>query len=123
MEILNLTAVAGFLAILVAALTAMKLVSENFERFTTSFRRWRDRRNKPKYILVPTPEELAKFSVQEPQRHYPSARELELEQREALLAALWTSGQMRVVPIMIVFICAFALIGGRLVYLGFSSPG
>lgn len=121
MNELNATTLAGFLALLIAILTVLKLISENLERTMASFRRWRDSRKRPKYILIPTAEELARYSVQEPQRHVMDNHEIGRELERQARRLLWTHAQMRVVMIMVTFALLFAAIGFRLLYLGLAG--
>ncbi|WP_202330037.1 hypothetical protein [Mesorhizobium sp. L-8-3] len=121
MNELNATALAGFLALLIAILTVLKLISENLERTTASFRRWRDSRKRPKYILIPTAEELARYSVQEPQRHAMSARDLECELKGQANQLIWTHAKTRVALVMVTFALLFAALGIRLLYLGLAG--
>lgn len=116
-----LTAAAGVIALMVAILTTLKLLSENFEKMLAAYSRWRDKRNRPRYILMPTLEELAKYSVKEPDRQYPSKKDIEKLETEKMQRSLDVRKKIRILLVWTMFAIMFASIGVRLLYLGLLS--
>lgn len=119
MEILNLATVAGFVTLLVAVLTAMNLFADNFERIMQALHKWRISKRKPTYILIPTVEEIARYSVKTPQRELVDTREISHDELAEILHEREIV-KIRITMVAVVFYILFISIGLRLFYIGIS---
>lgn len=81
---------------------------------------------KPRYILVPTPEELAKYCEKSFDSHK-ITRDEEYEERSYILVRFQrrftATSRSRVRVLYHFFLCVFALFGARLLYLGLMRDG
>lgn len=121
MSALGLSTIAGAIALMIAVLTALKLISENFQHWSRAFQTWRDRWRKPKYVLLPTVEELAQYSVKTAVRIQMSPGEVLEERRATAEHAILTRGQIRIYSVLVLFASMYAAIGLRLLYLGIEG--
>ena len=112
------TTLAGVIALLVAFLTALKLLSENFEKILGVYGRWQDKRKRASYILIPSAEELARYSIKEPDRHYPLPEDIDADARARHISREGRLANARMISLMVVFSILFGIIGSRLIYVG-----
>lgn len=118
---LSLTLVSTIAAIagaLTAAFTVLKLFTSGIEYLAASFEKARQRRNKRTYILLPTIEEIARYSPKLPDRFEPTKKEV--AEYEALVKERYTHRVMSVRIGMLIFAFGFCYtaILLKLVYLG-----
>lgn len=111
-------AAAGAFVALFAVLSALTGAVEYILSLVRRFQAWRHRRT---YILIPTIEEIAKFSVKEPDLHRPSARDKFEEARRRWIQYDERIKQLRVSMLIFSFAVLFFIIFLRLFYLGVVS--
>jgi hypothetical protein len=119
----RIAALGAIFAAVVALLTILQLMTSGVEYLIVLRRRFRAWRHRPRYILIiPTNEEVAKYSVRLPDRHEPEVRDI--REDYALEERLHREQiqRLRVMLMLLAFSLLYLLLFVRLLYIGLSEP-
>lgn len=109
-----------FIAILTISLYSFRL----YEKIENELKKWRKRKITRNLVIIPTPDEIAKFSVKVPQKHYAEEKLHNLKILSATREDLYIKHRKyrsRVMSVMLSFILFWGILAGSFINTAFPE--